>query len=149
VDSATLMDGGRCSPTVPPKRLVEAYEGARKIVEVGCGTHFEDALALAHALPGVRVVVTDIDGRVRDAPPPLEGVVDDVRRPRPDLYDGAALVYAVRLPEELHASLARAAQAVGADLALRLLGDEVPELSGWGRPEVLADRSGPWRWWRR
>lgn len=134
---------------MPPKALVAAYQGARKVVEVGCGAQFGEALAFARALPGTRVVVTDTDPRVRAAPAPLEGMVDDVRRPRAEVFEGAALVYAVRLPEELHEATSAAARAAGADLALRVVGDEVPELPGWRADEVLSDPSGPWRWWRR
>lgn len=133
---------------VPPARLLAALRGARKVVEVGAGPRFEVALALARELPGCEVLVVDTDPRVLAAPSPLRGEVDDVTAPRLGLYEGAALLYGVRLPEDLHAPAARLARRVGATLALRLLGDEVPALPGWGPGEVLADAEGAWHLWR-
>lgn len=128
---------------MPPVRLLAAYRGAAKVVEVAAGTDFAEALAAARALPGTQVVVTDVDPRVREAPAPLRGEVDDLLHPQRALFEGAALVYAVRLPEELHAAAAGVAREVGADLALRLLGDEEPALHP---PD--AQFEGGWRLWR-
>lgn len=132
---------------MPPARLLDPCRGARKVVELAAGTQFGEALAVARALPGTEVVVTDTDPRVREAPPPLRGEVDDVLRPRLGLYEGAALLYAVRLPEDLHAPALALARRVGADLALRLLGDEAPAAP---RPpdEVLTAAGGAWHVWR-
>lgn len=129
---------------MPPRRLVERYLEARRIVEVGAGQHTDEAMAFARALPGCRVVVTDTDVRVLRAMPPLWAEVDDVTRPRLDIYEGAALVYGVRLPEDLHGPAATVARQVGADFALRLLGDEAPALPGWGPGEAVGEG---WRRW--
>lgn len=141
-DKQRFGAGPRCA-RVPPARLLAAYRGAAKVVEVAVGTDFTEALAAARALPGTQVVVTDVDPRVRAAPAPLRGEVDDLLRPQRALFEGAALVYAVRLPEELHAAALRVAQVVGADLALRLLGDDEPAL-----PPADAPFEGGWRLWR-
>jgi hypothetical protein len=129
--------------------LVERYRGAAKIVEVGAGQRFDDAIAFARALPGTRVVVTDTDPRVLRAEAPLWAEIDDITRPRRANYEGAALVYGVRLPEDLHAAAGTLARSIGADFALRLLGDEAPALPAWGPGEVLEDAGGSWRLWPR
>lgn len=127
-----------------PPRLLSGYQGARKVVELAAGTQWAEALAVARALPGCEVIVTDIDPRVRDAPKPLRGAVDDLTRPALEVYQDAALLYAVRLPEELHVPAARLAERVRADLALRMLGAEAPA-AGLGPPEVFPDRWMRWR----
>lgn len=134
---------------MPPARLLAGYRGARKVVELASGPRFDEALQAARALPGCEVVVTDVDPRVREAPPPLRGEVDDLLKPRLAVYEGAALLYAARLPEELHAAAGALARRAGADLALRLLGDEAPALPGWPAPEAFPDAAGPWLRWRR
>jgi uncharacterized protein len=129
---------------MPPARLVARYVRARKLVEVGAGQRFDDAGAFARALPACRVVVTDTDMRVLRAEAPLWAEVDDITRPRWDLYAGASLLYGIRLPEDLHAPAAAVARKVGADFALRLLGDEAPALPGWDAGEAVG--SG-WHLW--
>jgi uncharacterized UPF0146 family protein len=84
---------------------------------------------------------------VLEAPPPLQAEIDDMLRPRWAVYEGAALLYALRLPEELHAAAAEIAGHVGADLALRLRGDEAPALPR-GADVVLGDKDGAWFLWR-
>lgn len=116
-----------------PLPLLARCRGARKVVELASGPRFEVAQAVARALPGCEVLVTDVDPRVREAPPPLRGEVDDLLRPRLALYEGAALLYAVRLPEDLHVPALALARKVGAPLALQLLGDEAPATGEPGR----------------
>jgi hypothetical protein len=115
-------------------------------VEVGAGVRWEEALSVARALPDSEVVLTDADARVLEAPAPLRGVVDDLLRPSLAVYRGAALVYGVRLPEDLHAPAALVAGSVGADLALRLLGDEAPALPR-APAARFADEGGTWQLW--
>lgn len=126
-----------------PARLVEAYRGARKVVEVGAGTQWADALGLAGAL-GCEVLVADRDPRVLGAPAPLRSAVDDAFAPDLGLYRGAALLVAVRAPEDLQRAASGIAQAVGADLALKPLGSELAALPGWPRHE----RVEGWHWLR-
>lgn len=110
-----------------PPPLADRVRRARRVVEVGAGERFETALAAA-AL-GPRVVVSDIDERVRRAPPPLEPIVDDVTRPVLARYGETDLVVAVRPPEELQLAIARLARSLGADLAMRPLKDEWADVS--------------------
>lgn len=112
-----------------PPPLVERARRARKAIEVGAGTRFETGLALAAAAPGAEWWVTDVDPRVLLAPPSLRAWLWDVTRAPPAELLGADLVYAVRLPEELQLPCARAAHAMGADLALRPLKDEWADVS--------------------
>jgi uncharacterized protein len=125
-----------------PPALVARYRGARKVVELAAGTRVDVALAWAAALPGVEVVLVDVDPRVAEAKAPLRGAVDDLLRPTIALYEGASLLYAVRLPEDLHPAALALARAVGVDLALRLLGDEAPAAG-----ELPALRIEGWHLW--
>ena len=131
------------APLLPPQ-LVERARRARRVAEVGAGARFDVALALAR-VTRARVLVTDVDARVLDAPAPLEARVDDVTAPDFTLYDGVDLVVGVRSPEELQLPVARLARALGADLALRPLKDEWSELASAGYRRHVAWPGG-WRW---
>lgn len=128
-----------------PQPLLDRVARARKVVEVGAGASFATALALQSHAPHAAFVLTDVDPRVLQAPPPLTGLLHDVARDGAKPLGGADLVYAVRLPEELQASIARLARALGADLALRPLKDEWADLA----PHFLRHEAWPegWRYW--
>jgi uncharacterized UPF0146 family protein len=132
-------------PAVPPRALLTRYAGARKVVEVGVGSAWLHALEAARALPGCEVWVTDVDPRVREAPAPLRAAVDDALRPTLELYEGAALVLAVRAPEELQAAASHVAHEVGADLAVLPLGGELATIDAWPRHDVVEG----WHWFHR
>lgn len=122
-----------------PRALTELVRG-RKVVEVGAGSRFDTALAFAAA--GARpVLVTDVSEAVLAAPAPLDAAQDDITKPALALYLDAALVYGVRLPEELQMSAALVAETVGAAYAVRPLKDELADVP-MGKPRVLA---GGWR----
>lgn len=93
------------------------------VAEVAAGRRFDTALAF-HEATGMDVLVTDVDPRVLEAPRELRAKVDDLLDPKVGLYEGAALIYAQRIPEELQLAAARLAHRVGAPLALRPLKDE-------------------------
>lgn len=114
-----------------PAPLALRAARARGIVEVGAGAAFETALELQRLAPQARVVVTDVDPRVLEAPAPLVGLLHDATRDAPDALRGADLVVSVRCPEELQVPIARLARALGADLALRPLKDEWADLAPW------------------
>lgn len=114
---------------------------------MAAGASFATALALQAHAPQAAFVVTDVDPRVLQAPPPLTGVLHDLTRDGPRPFAGADLLYAVRLPEELQASAARLARRLGADLALRPLKDEWADLA----PHFLRHETWPggWRFYPR
>jgi uncharacterized UPF0146 family protein len=126
----------RASPCVLPGRVLAAYRNARRVVEVGAGASW--------GTPGCEVLVTDTDPRVLGAPAPLRAAVDDAFRPQRALYEGAALLLAVRAPEELQVAVAALARAVGADVLLLPLGQELAHLDGWRHEAVQG-----WHWLRR
>jgi uncharacterized UPF0146 family protein len=117
------------------------------VVEVGAGASFQTALALQNHAPQAAFLLTDVDPRVLQAPPPLQGVVHDLTKDGAKPFGGADFVYAVRLPEELQASAARLARQLGADLALRPLKDEWADLA----PHFLRHETWPegWRFFPR
>lgn len=99
-------------------------------------------MALAFAAAGARpVLVTDVREAVLKAPAPLDAAIDDITRPTLALYLGAALLYGVRLPEELQVSCALVADALGCAYAVKPLKDELADVP-IGKPRVLA---GGWR----
>lgn len=113
-------------------------------MEVAAGDRFEAALALVAAVPGAQVWVTDVHPKVLRAPPPLVARVDDLWAPDLSLYRGAALVYGLRIPEELQGAAARVARTVGAPFAHLPLKDEYADLSDvFPRPPRVL--SGGWR----
>lgn len=115
-------------PGAVPAALLALAASAGKVVEVGAGARFDVALALKAANVAGEVIVTDVSPAVLQAPRDLAAFVDDVTRPSWPLYEGAGLVYGVRLPEELQLPTARVARRVGAAFAVRPLKDELADV---------------------
>ena len=107
--------------------IVRNYTG--RVVEVGVGHRADVALQLA-LCPSLSVVVTDVEERRLGC---LRVAKDDIFSPRPDLYQGASLLYSIRPPLELQMAIGRAAARVGADVLVRPLENEVAELPGFSR----------------
>jgi len=109
--------------------IAENYPTAGKIVEVGVGRMPDVAIELERLLPACEKIVTDVA-----EPPALSGQVkflrDDITRPNLHVYEGAALIYAVRPPPELQPYLLKVAQGVGADLLIKPLAGESMALRG-------------------
>ena len=101
-------------------------EGAR-LVEVGVGRRDGTARRLAEA----GFDVTAIDVRDVETHESIEFTHDDVASPDVSVYEGAALVYSVRPPYEIHEDIDRVARSVGADTLLAPLADEGTPLSGF------------------
>lgn len=99
-----------------------------RAVEVGIGDRPDLARALVDR--GVRVVA--VDRRAVPVPSGVRFVRDDVvarariARTDPGPYRGAEVVYARRLPPELHRPALAVADAVGAALGFTTLGGEPP-----------------------
>ena len=104
--------------------LVARLADADRVVEVGIGR--ETAVAGALTARGVAVTATDI--RPRSTPPGVAFAVDDVTAPTRSLYAGADVVYALRLPPELHRPTAALARDVGAELLFTTLGGDPPTI---------------------
>jgi uncharacterized UPF0146 family protein len=103
------------------------YRG--KVVEVGAG-FIADVASLLKALD---LVVTDLQERE------LEGIfvqADDIFSPCMEIYEGASLIYALRPPVEVQIAMGDLARAVGADVLVRPLGDEIADLKGFYRTLV-------------
>jgi hypothetical protein len=111
------------------KYIAESYPAAVKIIEVGVGKMADVALELSQLLPSCQVIVTDVV-----EPPALPERVkflrDDITKPDVRLYEGAALVYAMRPPPELQPYLLKVAREVGADLLIKPLAGESAPLKG-------------------
>jgi len=109
--------------------IAENYPSATKIVEVGVGKVPDVAIELQRLLPACEVIVTDVA-----EPPKLSGQVkfvrDDIIKPNLSVYEGAALIYAVRPPPELQPFLLEVAREVGADLFIKPLAGESMPLRG-------------------
>lgn len=135
-----MIDARPLAP-LPPQLRARAAR-TRVGLEVGAGARFETALALHAVNRAARWIVSDVDPRVLDAPPPLEARMLDLEHPAiGDLCD-VDLVYATRIPEELQPSASRLADALAADLALRPLKDEWADV---GRRRFVV-WSGGWRY---
>jgi len=103
--------------------LIGAYlsKNYRDVIEIGIGRNSDVATACAGA--GLRVRATDI----RPVPPieGVEGRVDDVFAPDLTWYRGADLIYAVRPGVEMVPAMIDLARAIGCDLVVYHLGDEI------------------------
>lgn len=110
--------------------IAKNYPSAEKIIEVGVGKMPDVALELSRLLSGCEVILTD----VVEPAPSLTGVKfvrDDITEPTLSVYEGAALIYAMRPPPELQPYLLRLARTVGADLLIKPLAGESVLLKGW------------------
>jgi uncharacterized UPF0146 family protein len=109
--------------------ITQNYLSAKKIVEVGVGKVPDVAIELQRLLPECDVIVTDVveptelSGRVKF-------VRDDITEPKSSIYEGAALIYAVRPPPELQPYLLEVARKAGADLLIKPLASESMSLRG-------------------
>lgn len=94
----------------------------KKVVEVGIGNYFEVAKKLKEM--GVDVVATDLI--LRKAPEGIKFTVDDVTKPKIEIYRGSELIYSIRPPPELYLHILKLARIVGADCLIKPLSGEVP-----------------------
>ena len=97
--------------------IITNYKDASLIVEVGVGGFPLVALTLKEHL-NMDIIMTDIKPYHDDV------VVDDITNPDLSIYDGAALIYSIRPPEELQNHIKRVAESVGADLIIKPLSTE-------------------------
>lgn len=108
--------------------IAENYPAA-KIVEVGVGHVPDVAVELKRLSPRCEVIVTDIQ-----EPAGLLGSItfvrDDVTKPDLRVYQGAALIYAIRPPPELQPYLLKLARRVSAKLLVKPLAGESLALKG-------------------
>lgn len=118
----------RCTRIKTPVRrttqdaLVDRLQSFDPVVEVGVGRRPDVAAALADR--GVAVTVTDVVDR-----PVPEGVTfrrDDVTEPTRGIYRGAAAIYALNLPPDLHRPTRDLARSVGAAFRFTTLGGDPP-----------------------
>lgn len=106
--------------------IAKNYPG--RVVEVGVGYLPHVARMLVDL--GLDVILTDKEERL------LEGMRverDDIFFPRREIYQGAGLIYSIRPPQEMQIALGELAAAVGADVIVRPLQDEVADLPGFRR----------------
>lgn len=90
----------------------------KRVAEIGIGNY--TAVAEYLASKGLKVIATDI----REVKTTVEFFVDDVRNPNIELYQGVELVYSIRPPPELFASIRNLAARLNADCIIKpLFGD--------------------------
>lgn len=114
----------------------DLLKSADRAIEIGVGKRPDLAVALQNE--GVEVIATDI--RERSVPTDVGFVQDDVTEPSRSQYEGADLLYARRLPPELHQPTARLARQVGAAFYFTTLGFEWPEIPA----ERVETTTGTW-----
>ncbi|MDZ7701600.1 MAG: UPF0146 family protein [Halobacteriales archaeon] len=108
------------------------------VVELAIGRRPAVAAALAETNA---VIATDLVDR--PVPPGVHFVRDDLTAPDELLYNSAAALYALNLPEELHRPALDLAEAVDAALAFTTLGNESPTVPV-GRRETLPGETLFW-----
>ena len=102
------------------------YFSAKKIVEIGVGLSPYVALHLSSKLPEAEIIVTDIDERVVKwlLDLGLKAFVDDVSRPRLNLYESADLIYSIRPPFELIPKMIELSDLVSSDILIAPLSED-------------------------
>jgi hypothetical protein len=79
---------------------------------------------------GLEVILTD---RVERILAGMRVEKDDIFAPQREIYQGAGLIYSIRPPLEMQLAMGELAAAVGADVIVRPLQDEIAQLAGFGR----------------
>ncbi len=133
-----------------PEAVVERLPAGARVVEVGVGARWDTLEDLLERRPDLAAVATDVHGgRLVGAPASVRTLEEDITDPKPWLYEGADLVYAVRCPEEMQLPLAKAVAGTGGLLALRVLKDELADVTGLlGEPKIVTtERGETWRVW--
>ncbi len=120
--------------------IASKYQRVGKIVEVMVGKNPWIAAAVKKQLSNTEVVVVDryqetID-YIKQVCPEVKGVKDDILDPRLEIYEGAALIYAIRPPDELLPRMYDLAERIGADVLVRPYSDVdghfyYPSRDGW------------------
>ena len=124
-DVATKMTGQTAARDLA-EFIAKNYPG--RVVEVGVG-HFPHVAQRLSDM-GLEVILTDRVERI------LAGMMvekDDIFAPRREIYQGAGLIYSIRPPLEMQLAMGELAAAVGADVIVRPLQDEIAQLAGFGR----------------
>lgn len=103
-----------------PRTFVDLLSEYESVVEVGVGERFDVAERLAAT--GGDVTVTDV--HTRSVPAGVRFVRDDVTDPALDVYRGADVIYAQRVPPELQRPVLDVAEAVDAACLFTTLGGD-------------------------
>ncbi|MEM1578500.1 MAG: UPF0146 family protein [Archaeoglobaceae archaeon] len=95
--------------------IAERY---RKVAEIGIGSN--KALAELLASKGVKVVATDI----KTVKTSVEFYIDDIFKPKIEIYRGVELIYSIRPPPELFEPILELSRILNADCIIKpLYGD--------------------------
>ena len=114
--------------------IAKHYSG--RVAEVGVGHRPHLARMLLDL--GLDPILTDREERLLDG---MRVEKDDIFAPRWEIYQGAALIYSIRPPLEMQLAIGELAAALGADIILRPLQDEVADLPGFKRRLVNSGRA--------
>jgi len=114
--------------------IAKHYSG--RVAEVGVGHRPHLARMLLDL--GLDPILTDREERLLDG---MRVEKDDIFDPRWEIYQGAALIYSIRPPLEMQLAIGELAAALGADIILRPLQDEVADLPSFKRRLVNSGRA--------
>jgi len=117
--------------------IAELYPKARKIIEVGIGKAPWAALRLRMLLPKTEIIGVDSSQDSIEALRKLDLklYVDDILKPKLNIYEGSDLLYSIRPPLELIDPIALVARMVGADALIAPLSEDA----------YLYEFKPPWR----
>lgn len=110
---------------VLPPRVIDRVPTGGLVVEIGVGNRYDAIQELAQRRGDLELRAVDVRPQgLEDAPAGVKAVRDDIWEPDEGVYEGAALLFAVRCPTELQPPLARLARRVNAALAINVVKDE-------------------------
>lgn len=95
--------------------IIKNYGNSTKIVEVGVGRVFEPSTILKRELTNTDIKLVDIypaDDRV---------IPDDINNPSSSIYEDSDLIYSIRPPEELQATIFNLGKRFDADIIIKPL----------------------------
>lgn len=98
--------------------IINNYEDASLIIEVGVGSILEPSNILKDKLENATVRCVDIKPTNDDI------IKDDIIKPNYEIYENADLIYSIRPPEELQRSISNVARAVECDCILKPFSSE-------------------------
>ena len=95
---------------------------AGKVVEVGIGNFWSVASYLANS--GFEVIATDV--KQLSPPEDVKFYIDDITRPRLEIYRNATLIYSIRPPPELFKHIVDVSASIGSDCIIKPIHNEFP-----------------------
>ncbi len=95
--------------------IIENYKNKKKIVEVGVGKVLEPSNILKEKMPDTEITCVDIH------PANSTVILNDITKPKDEIYENADLIYSIRPPEELQKDIVNLGLKYDSDIIIKPL----------------------------